>query len=67
MATVNQGYDAECWRIGDRVVAGEGGDRDTGIIWRFRDAEDGREEAGVGWDSGVATWIDVAQLEEIEA
>lgn len=62
--TINKGYDPECWRIGDRVVAGEGADRDTGIIWGFRDA--GRE-AEVGWDSGVATWIPCAMLEEIEA
>jgi hypothetical protein len=45
------------FEIGERVAAGMGDDRDTGEVQRI----DG-DRALIGWDSGVTTWVDVADL-----
>lgn len=44
-------------KIGDRVEAAEGDDRDTGVVH----AIDG-STATVGWDSGVTTTCPLADL-----
>jgi hypothetical protein len=54
------------FNVGDKVAAGTGDDRDTGTIFGFRERDDGQEEADIGWDSGVRTWCDVWQLEEVD-
>jgi len=51
--------DTNTLNVGARVSAGEGYDRDTGFVHSI----DG-DVAIVGWDSGVETPCDVADLEE---
>lgn len=47
-------------KIGDRVTAGEGEDRDTGSVQSVEG-----DMATVSWDSGVATPCPVADLDEM--
>lgn len=44
--------------VGDRVACGTGADRDTGIVHEIRG-----DVAIVGWDGGVTTPCDLADLE----
>lgn len=48
-------------RAGDRLAAGQGADRDTGIV---RAVEGGDVE--IGWDSGVITTQPISALEALE-